>query len=537
MIKDLSNQFSQLKNKRQNWESHWQEIADYVLPRRADVNIDRTAGDKRTERIFDGTALHASELLSSSLHGMLTNAATPWFSMRFKDENLAMDEESREWLESCTQTMYIALDRSNFQQEIHELYVDLVTFGTACMMIEEDDQKFIRFSTRHIKEIYISENDKGFVDTMHREFKMTARAAYTRFGENLSKRIKAVAKDNPYDEVTIHHCIKPNDKFNPYKEDNKSMAFTSIYYDNEDQKVISISGFEEFPAVIPRWLKSSSENWGRSPSMIALPDIKMINKMAETTIKAAQKMVDPPLLVPDDSFVLPVRTQPGGLNYYRSGTRDRIEPLNIGANTPVGINLEEQRRNAIRQAYYVDQLLMSQDTRMTATEVMQRNEEKMRLLAPVLGRLQSEMLQPLITRCFNILLRREQFAPAPEFLSGQDIEIEYVSPLAKAQKSTELSSITRGIEILGSLANVAPVFDYINFDALVKHVADLVGVPQKVLKLQSQVNAEREEAAQAAQQQQQMAQMQQVAQAAGDVAPLAKALPEEARALANTEVE
>ena len=188
-IKTLSNQFEQLKSKRLNWESHWQEIADYVLPRRADVNVTRSSGDKRTEQIFDGTALHSAELLSSSLHGMLTNAAMPWFSMRFKDETIAMDEESREWLESCTNTMYIALDRSNFQQEIHELYVDLCTFGTACMMIEEDEFKFLRFSTRHIKEIYISENDKGYVDTVHREFKMTARAAYQRFGDKLSKRI------------------------------------------------------------------------------------------------------------------------------------------------------------------------------------------------------------------------------------------------------------------------------------------------------------------------------------------------------------
>ena len=133
--KELSNQFSKLKGKRQNWESHWQEIADYVLPRRADVNKSRSSGDKRTEFIYDGTALHASELLSSSLHGMLTNAATPWFSMRFKNESLAMEEESREWLEACTQTMYIALDRSNFQQEIHELYTDLVVFGTSAMMI------------------------------------------------------------------------------------------------------------------------------------------------------------------------------------------------------------------------------------------------------------------------------------------------------------------------------------------------------------------------------------------------------------------
>jgi len=181
--------------------------------------------------------------------------------------------------------------------------------------------------------------------------------------------------------------------------------------------------------------------------------------------------------------------------------------------------------------------MLQQGPQMTATEVIQRNEEKMRLLGPVLGRLQSELLKPLIDRAFNILLRREQFPPAPEFLSGQDIEIEYVSPLAKAQKSTELSSITRAIEILGSLANVAPVFDYVNFDALTKHVAELVGMPQKLLKLQSQVNAEREAAAQAAEQQQQMAQMQQVAQAGGAIAPLAKALPEEAQAVANSEVE
>ena len=384
---EVAEQFNKLKSKRANWESHWQEIADYVLPRRADVTKSRSSGDKRTTLIFDGTALHACELLSSSLHGMLTNAATPWFSMRFKNEMLASDEESREWLEACTQSMYIALDRSNFQQEIHELYTDLVTFGTSCMMIEEDPQKLLRFSTRHIKEIYISENDKGVVDTVHREFKMTARAAYQRFGENLSRRLKKIAENNPYDEVTIHQCVKPNDKQNPYKMDDQSMAFTSIYYDHEDKKIISVSGFNEFPFVVPRWLKSSSEMYGRSPSMTALPDIKMINKMSETTIKAAQKMVDPPLLVPDDSFVLPVRTQPGGLNYFRSGTRDRIEPLNIGANTPVGLNLEDQRREAIRQAYFVDQLLMSQDVRMTATEVMQRNEEKMRLLAPVLGRL------------------------------------------------------------------------------------------------------------------------------------------------------
>ena len=315
------------------------------------------------------------------------------------------------------------------------------------------------------------------------------------------------------------------------------MEFESVYLEYKNGNELSVGGFVEFPFVVPRYLKASHEIYGRSPAMTALPDVKMLNEMSKTTIKAAQKQVDPPLLVPDDGFLLPVRTVPGGLNFYRSGTRDRIEPLNIGANNPLGLNMEQQRRDSIRAVFYVNQLMMQQGPQMTATEVIQRNEEKMRLLGPVLGRLQSELLKPMIDRCFAILLRNNQFAQAPDFLSGQDIEIEYVSPLAKAQKGTELSSITRAIEILGSLANVAPVFDYINFDALVKHVADLVGVPQKVLKLQSQVNAEREQAAQQQEQMAQMQQLQQVAKAGGDIAPLAKALPDEARAVANAEAE
>ena len=193
--------------------------------------------------------------------------------------------------------------------------------------------------------------------------------------------------------------------------------------------------------------------------------------------------------------------------------------------------MEEQRRDSIRNAFYVNQLMMQNGPQMTATEVIQRNEEKMRLLGPVLGRLQSELLKPLIDRAFSLLIRKDLFGPIPEFLSGQDIEIEYVSPLAKAQKSAELQSIMRGIEIMGQLSNVAPVFDHLNMDKLVKHLMDIVGVPQKVLKSSSELQDEREQAQQQQAQQQQMNQMQQVAESAGAAAPMAKALPEETKAL------
>ena len=535
LTKTIMARFDRLKTGRQNWETHWQEVADYMQPRKADVTKTRSRGDKRTELIFDSSPIQAVELLAASLHGMLTNPSTPWFSLRYKDEGLDADDEAKLWLEGVTETMYTAFNRSNFQQEIFELYHDLITFGTAAMFIEEDQTDLLKFSTRHINEIYITENDKGRIDTVYRRFKITLRAAAQQFGGSLSEEAKNKVEKDPFDEIDILHAVYPRQDFNPAKKDKQNMEFESVYLEYKNGNELSVGGFVEFPFVVPRYLKASHEIYGRSPAMTALPDVKMLNEMSKTTIKAAQKQVDPPLLVPDDGFLLPVRTVPGGLNFYRSGTRDRIEPLNIGANNPLGLNMEEQRRTAIRNVFYVDQLLLQQGPQMTATEVIQRNEEKMRLLGPVLGRLQSELLKPMIDRCFAILLRNNQFAPAPDFLSGQDIEIEYVSPLAKAQKSTELSSITRAMEILGSLANVAPVFDYINFDALVKHVADLVGVPQKVLKLQSQVNAEREQQAQLAEQQAQMQQMQQVADAGGKIAPLAKALPEEAKALVNAE--
>jgi len=537
LTKSLLKRFDRLTSQRQNWETHWQEVADYMMPRKADVTKTRSKGDKRTELIFDSSPLQAVELLSASLHGMLTNPSTPWFSLRFKNSEMDNEDEAKEWLESATDVMYTAFNRSNFQQEIFELYHDLITFGTAAMFIEEDDDDLLKFSTRHINEIYIAEDSKGRIDTVYRRFKISARAAIQRFGNKVSTKVTTVANKDPYEEIEIVHAVYPRADFDITKQDSANMPFESVYMEYGSGDELSVSGFREFPFVVPRYLKASHEIYGRSPAMTALPDVKMLNEMSKTTIKAAQKQVDPPLLVPDDGFILPVRTVPGGLNFYRAGTRDRIEPLNIGANSPLGLNMEEQRRNAIRNAFYVNQLMMQQGPQMTATEVIQRNEEKMRLLGPVLGRLQSELLKPLIDRAFNILLRKNQFRPAPDFLSGQDIEIEYVSPLAKAQKSTELQSIMRAIEIMGSLANVAPVFDHVNMDNLVRHLTDIVGVPQKILKPKSQMNAERQQKQQQQEQMAQMQQLQQVADAGGKIAPLAKALPEEARAVANAEVE
>ena len=322
--KNLLKRYDRLKAQRQNWESHWQEVADYMQPRKADVTKTRSKGDKRTELIFDGSPLQSVELLAASLHGMLTNPSTPWFSLRFKQNDMENEDEAKEWLEDATEVMYSAFNKSNFQQEIFELYHDLITFGTAAMFIEEDDEDILKFSTRHINEIFIAENDKGRIDTVFRKFSLSARAVMQKFGD-VSMNIATKAQKDPYEEVEIMHAVYPRSDFDPTKQDKENMPFESVYLDAESGDELSVSGFREFPFVVPRYLKASHEIYGRSPAMTALPDVKMLNEMSKTTIKSAQKQVDPPLLVPDDGFMLPVRTVPGGLNFYRAGTRDRIE--------------------------------------------------------------------------------------------------------------------------------------------------------------------------------------------------------------------
>ena len=251
----------------------------------------------------------------------------------------------------------------------------------------------------------------------------------------------------------------------------------------------------------------------------------MINAMSKTTIAAAQKQVDPPLMVPDDGFVLPVRTRPGGLNYYRSGSRDRIEPLNIGANNPLGLNIEQQRREAIRQAFYVDQLLMGNGPQMTATEAILKNEEKMRLMGPLMGRLQAELLQPMIERVYALLQRQRQFPEPPDIIQGRSFDIEYVSPMAKAQRQTDVQSIMRLFELLAPIASVdAGVFDHLDVDGLVRHMLKTLSIPASVTKGEGEVSLARDERAAQEEMMMQMQQAQQTAQSLGAVAPAIKAI-------------
>ncbi len=511
-FKHYKSAIARMEGDRGNWEDQWQEILDYVMPRKADVTFVRSPGEKRTEVLFDSTAITANNLLAASLQGTLTSPSLQWFHIRLRDTFLNEDRDVQMWLEDSAKRMYDVFNETNFNSEVHEAYLDICSIGTAALFIEEGSKGFqeslIHFRTLHISEYYIQENVDGYVDTLYRRYKLSARQAVQEFGEdNLGEKVIKASREKPDKEFDFIHAVEPLEDYERmFGKSNTKLPFHSCHICEQDKMIVRTGGYNEFPYLVPRWAKATGETYGRSPSFNALPDIKTLNKAVELGLKAWSKAIDPPLLVGDDGVIGKVRMTPGGITVVRD--REAVVPLQIGSNFQLTDMKENQLRQAIRQAYYSDQLQLQEGPQMTATEVQVRYELMQRLLGPTLGRFQSEFLNPLIERVFGIMLRGGGFLPAPEIIQDQQIDVDFVGPLARSQRMEEAVAVERLYQLAMNIGQVDPaIMDNINHDVAIRTRANLLGVPKTVLRGEDEVEEIRQERA-AAQQAQQEAMMQ-----------------------------
>ena len=515
----IRKRLDKLEADRGTWESHWQEILDYVMPRKAEITFLRSRGEKRTEVLFDSTAITANNLLAASLQGTLTSPSLPWFSLKLRDDDANKIRDIQIWLEDTARRMYAVFNESNFNTEVHEMYLDLCSVGTSAIFVEEANEGFLQgglhFNTLHIAEYFIQENSTGRVDTLYRKYKMTARQAIQEFGEdNVGTKIKEAVKAKPDTQFNFIHAVEPTADYERATGKAKTkLPFHSCHVCVEDKMVARTGGYNEFPYLVPRWSKATGEIFGRSPSYNALPDIKTLNKAVEIGLKAWAKAIDPPLLVTDDGVIGRVRMTPAGITVVRSDTA--IKPLQIGSNWQITDLKENQLRTAIRQAYYSDQLQLQEGPQMTATEVQVRYELMQRLLGPTLGRFQTEFLNPLIERVFGIMMRSDALMPRPEAMSGMNMDIEYVGPLARSQRMEEAIAVERLYQLAMQVVQVDPtVMDVINHEQAIRMRATLLGVPKTVLRGEDEVAEIREQRAAAQQQAQEQAMAQQQADTA-----------------------
>lgn len=521
--------FAQLQETRSPWEGTWDELASYFLPLRFAGDSGVQPGSAGDELVYDSAQLHALELLVSTLAGQLTSPALPWFGIRIvetdPDEDINEDQEVAEYLSTARDRM-LALFNSEitgFASSLYELYTDVALFGVGCFFVEQDDESLVRFSTRTVKEIYLAENKNGVIDTVFRLFTMTARQLAQEFDQSkLPKTVTEALENKPEDRFSVIHAVYPRGDRSPRGEGKlaKDFRFASVYIEHQSRQILEESGYQEMPYMVPRWSKASGEVYGRGPGLTALADTRVLNAMAKTALISAEKMADPPLMVPDDGFLGPVRSGAGGLSYYRAGSADRIEALPINADLAATVSMMEQRRDAIRMVFLADRIQLAEGPDMTATEAQLRQADRMQRLAPVLGRLQAEFLSPLIFRVFNLLLRARALPDPPQTLMGRQWVVQFESPVAAAQRQSQALSMQQVFEFLAPFIGEGDPFGILgNFDMdkMVRKAMSIFGGDPELLKSEKERDQERQAAMQQQQQQRAMEQMQQGAAMAKDL--------------------
>jgi hypothetical protein len=513
------------------WKPTWQDISDYVLPRKGNINRTLSPGQQNMAQVLDGTAIHANLLLSASMHGSLTPSALPWFRYRVKGLRLKPGSEEDKWLEAVTHITEEFLRYSNFNDESNEMYQDLSAFGTGCIFVEESPRlrgQFtgFRFRSIDIGSYVVEENFEGRVTGHWRKFELPAQVAVERFEGKVGPQVAKAAQEEPERRFPFLHVVRPREVARPGLGP-LSRPVGSWYVDYEHKLVVEEGGYHEFPYMVSRWSKALGEEWGRGPGLTALPDTKTLNKLIELKLGVLGKIVNPPLKVRDEGVVGVVRLTPGGLTHVRD--MDAVQPLDLGGRGLQAAEMEEDSlRQAIRRYFYSDQLQLQEGPQMTATEVQVRYELMQRILGPTLGRIEGEFQNPMLERIFHILLRAKMFPPMPKPLEklylGGRLDIEYEGPLARAARLQESLALQRFYAIAAPLAAADPtVLDGVdNTEAMQVH-AESLGVPSRALRSPEQI-AEIRRARQAAQQ----AEMQQMAQAGalealGKYAPFLKA--------------
>jgi hypothetical protein len=467
--------FESAQNLRRDWEGVWQDCYEYVLPYR-NAFAASTSADRKYDRVYDATAADAVDQLAASLLAQLTPPWSRWFG--FKPGSALSDAERDKIapvLELAQTRLQSHFDRSNFAVEMHQAYLDLVTAGTGSLAFEEaavGEYSAFRFAALPLADLVLAEGLEGRLNTTYRQLQLTAEQIAARYpGADMPTELARAAEKRSDKTQTILECVVP---------DGRAFAFSVLWQGSGTPQRLLQKRLSQSPFLHFRWLKSPGETYGRSPVMKALPDIKTANKVVELILKNASIAVTGIWQADDDGVLNPanIKLVPGAIIPKAVGSAG-LTPLGAPGRFDVSqLMLDDLRRN-IRRALLVDQLGQPQDYRMTATEVLQRAAEMARILGATYGRLQSELLTPLIMRGLGILQRRGEIPMIP--LDGRTVELHYSSPLALSQSQRDGQNILSWLSSVQSLGALAQTT--LNPTAIVKWLADMYGVPPSLMQL------------------------------------------------------
>lgn len=493
LVKDLLARFEGMKSEpeRANFESNSQEVRAYIRPEAQSFSGRDTPGRNNRQKVLDNTTEVASDALAGALNGFLSNPGQKWFGIRAKRRRLNRIASAARWLELARDLMQSVFESpgSQFTTQILPIYQDTPDFGIGCLYVADRPGRLPLYQARPMAEMLFAQNDEGVIDTAFRDFELTARQAARTVGKDrLPEKIAtAIAANKTEQRFPFLHAVFPRPELRRGLMGASSLPFASIWVSRGDQARVRESGFHEFPFVAPRWQLRANEVYGRGPGIKALADVKMLQRAMAAQIRGVEKLIDPPLIVADDGVLTPVMGGPKNVNIVRAemtnGRRPLIEPFPSGARPDVGDVFLDGIRGRIERTYFNHLIELVRDPRMTATHVLKLDEQSLRQIGPYLGRMQNELLGGAIERSFGILFRAGILPPPPEELEGEELEVEYVSPIAKAQRLSEVSAYGTLMEVTAPLvAADQEVLDNLDRDFAFRDIGDRLGVPKDAFK-------------------------------------------------------
>ncbi len=490
--------YARMKTERSTYEANWQDIRDLVRPGTADFNRGTSPGQTRTDKIYDGTAPISLEQLAGGLHSYLTNPADPWCTLEDEDmESLRNEPEALRYLQYLTDLILTEYRHpsARFYPAIKESYLDIGGFGT-CVLNQEYSPvtNHLYFRTHPLASCWFERDSEGLIDTVIRCMRYDKRQLEQEFGEkNLPQKIKDDKQLDKKHEVL--HAVYPREDHDPGKMDSENMPYASVWVLPEHCHVLKESGYRNLPYHVGRWSTIADETYGYSPAHACLPDIRMLNRMEYTILKSATKAVDPTVWIPNEGVMTPIVTKPGGINYYENGIEEPFRVMEHKGNLPIGLEMTDRKREMIKKAFHLEWVEVTRKKeRQTAYELQQDEEENIRQMGPILGGIQSDILQPCIARSFQLLRDAGRIKPAPQILHKRPLKIIYTSPAARAQKAMSAISIGRWAQEIAPIAQVDPtIMDAVNTDAVAQELALARNVPRTVVRSPEEISAIRQE--------------------------------------------
>jgi hypothetical protein len=532
----LQQRWSRLKTERSSWDGHWQEIAEATLPRSGRFTpTDRNRGEKKHNLIHDNTATTALRTLGAGMMAGATSPARPWFRLTSSDPALRTNHNVMTWLAEVTDRMMRVFAKSNTYRALPQIYGELGAFGTAATIMLPDDDNVIHHYPLTVGQYAIATNAKGQVDTLYRELQMTAAQLIKEFGEaNVSKHVKDLIKSNTPDEtVNVIHAIEPRADRHAGKVDQKNMPWRSTYFELSEthpDSVLRESGFRRFPALVPRWSVIGGDDYGHGPGMDALGDTNQLQHEQHQKAIAINYQSQPPLQAPSSMKDEDVDLEPGGTTFVdnpsqSSGVRSLFES-NLQLDHLL-VDIQDVRER-INRTYFADLflLLYGRERQMTATEVAELSSERLLVLGPVLESVHDELLEPMVDMTFDYMLEAGQIPEPPPELQGQDLDIEFVSMLAQAQRAIGANGMDRWLQTVGAVAQMKPeALDLVDTDEVVTTYAQMLGVDPDLVRSKDSVQDMRQAREQANAAKEQALLQEQSASTAKDLSAAAASAP------------